>query len=125
LGEFYLLYHTVQNAQRLTAFVNANDDQTRIMLGNQTFHQFAADKTKELDKNMARMRVLKTTLLSRQNSTEEEILEQGKVELARVTVTGLQMKLEMLYFSIARRLKEISSLAGLYIITNLFLLELH
>ena len=116
LGEFYILHHTVQNAQRLTAFVNANDDETRIMLGNQQFHQFAADKTKELHKNIARMRVLKTSVLSRQNGTEEEILAQGKVELAKVTVTGLQMKLEMLYFSITRRLKEISSLAGLCII---------
>ena len=62
------------------------------------------------------MRVLKTSVLSRQNGTEEEILAQGKVELAKVTVTGLQMKLEMLYFSITRRLKEISSLAGLCII---------
>ena len=113
LGEFYLLHHTVQNAQHLTEFVNANDDQTRIMLGNQKFHQFAADKTKDLDKNMARMRALKTSLLSQLCCTEEDILAQGKVELAKVTVTGLQMKLEMLYFSIARRLKEISSLAGL------------
>ena len=125
LGEFYLLYHTVKNAQRLTEFVCANDDQTRIMLGNQQFHQVAADQTKELDKNMARLRVLKTSLLSQQNSTEEEILAQGKVELAKVTVTGLQMKLEMLYFSITRRLKEISSLAGWYIIPNLFLHKLH
>ena len=108
----------MQNAQRLTAFVKANDDQTRIILGNRQFHQIAADKTKELDKNIARMRVLKTTLLSRQNSTEEAILAQGKVELARVMVNGLQMKLEMLYFSIARRLKEISSLAGLHITTT-------
>ena len=52
------------------------------MLGNQQFHQIAADKTKELDKNIARMCVLKTTLLSRQNSIEEEILE-----LATVMVT--------------------------------------
>ncbi|CAB4029371.1 Hypothetical predicted protein [Paramuricea clavata] len=81
------------------------------MLGNQQFHQVAADQTKELDKNMARLRVLKTSLLSQRNSTEEEILAQGKVEFAKVTVTGLQMKLEMLYFSITRRLKEISSLA--------------
>lgn len=88
LGEFYLLYH-MQNAQRLTEFVCANDDQTRIILGNQQFHQVDADQTKELDKNMARLRVLKTSLLSQQNSTEEEILTQGKVELAKVTVTGL------------------------------------
>ena len=46
LGEFYTLHHTVQNAQHLRAFVNANDDQTRIMLGNQQFHQFAADETR-------------------------------------------------------------------------------
>ena len=48
------------------------------------------------------------------NITEEEILAQGiaqgKVQLAKVTVAKLQERLEMLYFSVTRRIKEISCL---------------
>ena len=110
-GELFQLHHSVENAKRLTPFVNENDDQTQILTGNQQFHRLAIDKTKQLNKDMARLHVLKNRLITH-DTTEEEILAQGKIELANVTITKLQKKLEMLYFSIARRTKEISSLAG-------------
>ena len=46
------------------------------------------------------------------NLTEQQILSQGKDQLARMTLMKLQKQLEMLYFSVAKRTKEISSLAG-------------
>lgn len=109
----FLLHHSVENAKRLIAFVNENDDQTQILTGDQQFHGLAIDKTKQLNKDMARLHVLKNRVIITQETTEEEILAQGKIELANVTLTKLQ-KLEMLYFSITRRTKEISSLAGWY-----------
>ena len=113
LEELFLLHHAVQNAERLTAFVSANDDQTQTLIGDQHFHRLASNKTNQLEKNMARLRELKTRFFSVGNITEEEILAQGKVQLAKVTVAKLQKRLEMLYFSVTRRIKEISSLAGL------------
>lgn len=110
----FLLHHSVENAKRLIAFVNENDDQTQILTGDQQFHGLAIDKTKQLNKDMARLHVLKNRVIITQETTEEEILAQGKIELANVTLTKLQKKLEMLYFSITRRTKEISSLAGWY-----------
>ncbi|XP_028403981.1 uncharacterized protein LOC114526580 isoform X2 [Dendronephthya gigantea] len=59
---------------------------------------------------MERLRVLSSELLN-STVTEEELLARGKVELAKVTLSRLQRKLEMLYFSITRRMKEISALA--------------
>lgn len=94
--------------------MNENDDQTQILTGDQQFHRLAIDKTKQLNKDMARLHVLKNRVIITQETTEEEILAQGKIELANVTLTKLQKKLEMLYFSITRRTKEISSLAGWY-----------
>ena len=38
LEELFLLHHAVQNAERLTAFVRANDDQTQTLIGDQHFH---------------------------------------------------------------------------------------
>lgn len=114
MAEFFHLHHEIQNAQHLTAFVTANDYQTRILLGNQQFHRLACEKTKELEKNIAKLYTLRSRLLSGQNATEDELLAEGKVKLAKVTISRLQAKLEMLYFSITRRVKKISSLAGWY-----------
>ena len=64
---------------------------------------------------LVKQRILKrtwSTLFNGENGTEEEVLAKGKIEHAKVIQNNLQTKLEMLYFSIARRLKEISSLAG-------------
>ena len=108
------LHHAVQNTERLMAFVSANDDQTQTLIGDQHFHRLADNKTNQLEKNMTRLRELKTRFFSVGNITEEEILAQGiaqgKVQLAKVTVAKLQKRLEMLYFSVTRRIKEISSL---------------
>ena len=90
--------------------MNANDEQTRVFLADQQVHEIAVGKTKDLENNMARLRILKSRLFNGENGTEEEVLAKGKIEHAKVILNNFQTKLEMLYFSIARRLKEISSL---------------
>ena len=112
MAELFVLHNMVKNAQHLNAFVSANDEQTRVLLGNQQVHEIAVGNTKDLEKNMVRLRILKSRLFNGENGTEEEVLAKGKIAHAKVIQNNLQTKLEMLYFSIARRLKEISSLAG-------------
>ena len=72
----------------------------------------AHNKTKELEKNKARLQQLRNKLKCQDNETEQQILLQGKDQLARITIRKLQKQLEMLYFSVAKRTKEVSSLAG-------------
>ena len=112
LEEYFLLYHKVENAERLKTFVNANDDQTQTLVGEKDLLRMAHNKTKELEKNKARLQQLKNKLMCQDNLTEQQILSQGKDQLARMTLMKLQKQLEMLYFSVAKRTKEISSLAG-------------
>ncbi len=50
--------------------------------------------------------------MRQENLTDQQVLLQGKDHLARITIKKLQRQLEMLYFSVAKRTKEISSLAG-------------
>ena len=57
--EYFLLYHKVENAERLKTFVNANDDQTQTLVGEKDLLRMAHNKTKELEKNKARLQQLK------------------------------------------------------------------
>ena len=109
--EFFLLHQTVENAQHLENFVRANDDQTQTLLGDRRFVHDAQNKVKQLERNATRLLELKRQLLDG-HVTEEQLLEQGKSQLAKITVAKLQKRLEMLYFSVTRRTKEITSLAG-------------
>lgn len=93
-------------------FLSANDDQTQTLVGEKDLLRMAHNKTKELEKNKARLQRLRNKLKCQNNITEQQILLQGKDQLARITIMKLQKQLEMLYFSVAKRTKEISSLAG-------------
>ena len=112
LEEFFLLHHKVENAERLKIFLSANDDQTQTLVGEKDLLCMAHNKTKGLEKNKARLQQLRNKLKCQDNETEQQILLQGKDQLARITIRKLQKQLEMLYFSVAKRTKEISSLAG-------------
>ena len=112
LEEIFLLHHKVKNAERLKIFVSTNDDQTQTLVGEKDLLRMAHTKTKELEKNKARLHQLMDTLMRQENLTEQQILLQGKDQLARITITKLQKQSEILYFSVAKRTKEISSLAG-------------
>ncbi|XP_046843637.1 uncharacterized protein LOC124437752 [Xenia sp. Carnegie-2017] len=105
--DFFLLHQTVDNAQHLENFVKANDDQTRTFLGDRCFVHDAQNKVKQLEQNATRLLELKRQLLDG-HVTEEQLLEQGKSQLAKITVAKLQKRLEMLYFSVTRRTKEIT-----------------
>ncbi|XP_046864374.1 uncharacterized protein LOC124458395 [Xenia sp. Carnegie-2017] len=108
--EFFLLHQTVENAQHLENFVRDNDDQTQTLLGDRRFVHDAQNKVKQLERNATRFLELKRQLLDG-HVTEEQLLEQGKSQLAKITVAKLQKRLEMLYFSVTRCTKEITSLA--------------
>ena len=82
--ELFVLHNMVKNAQHLNAFVSANDEQTRVLLGNQQVHEIAIGKTKDLEKNMARLHILKSRLFNGENGTEVEVLAKGKIEHAKV-----------------------------------------
>ena len=83
-----------------------------MLVGEKDVRRLAHNKTNELEKNKARLEKLKDKLMHQDNLTEQQILLQGKDQLARVTIMKLQKQLEMLYFPIAKRTKEISSLVG-------------
>lgn len=112
LEEAFILHQKIENAERLKTFVDANDNEIQTLVGEKDFLRMAQEKTKELEKNKARLLQLKNTLMRASNITEQQILLQGKDQLARFTIMKLQKKLEMLYFSVTKRSKEISCLAG-------------
>ena len=72
--EAFVLHQKIENAERLKTFVDANDDETQTLVGEKDFLRMAQDKTKELEKNKARLLQLKNTLMHDSNITEQQIL---------------------------------------------------
>ena len=104
--EFFLVF--------LRGFLDeTSDPQVQLMVGLQQLHQLASEHGKDLAKKERRLLALERGITEKEpSSTREAVLVQGKLAVAKNTTKHLRNRLDMLHFSIKRRSKEISALAG-------------
>jgi transcriptional regulator NrdR family protein len=81
----------------------------RNLLGTDELHCAVQSKTTQLARMQHQFSKLKEKL---HHVTEEELLEEGKGKLLLNTMSKLQKKAEILYFSIQRRTRDVTKVAG-------------
>lgn len=94
----------------MEAFVKGNDQQTRDLVGAMEVHTLVQSKTTELKDMQQRFKKLEESLTG---IPQQELLSNGKQRVALVTIRKLQKKAEVLHFSIQRRTRDISKVAGM------------
>lgn len=84
----------------------------RDLVGAMEVHTLVQSKTIELKDMQQRFKTLEESLTGR---SQQELLSNGKQRVALVTIEKLQKKAEVLHFSIQRRTRDISKVAGMHV----------
>ena len=103
------MFHQIRDATLLKSFLDGGDQQTRDLLGTVELHCTVQSKTTQLASMQQQLSQLKEKL---DHVTEDELLEEGKEKLVLNSISKLEKKAEMIYFSIQRRTRDISKVAG-------------
>ena len=103
------MFHQIRDATLLKSFLDGGDQQTRDLLGTVELHCTVQSKTTQLASMQKQLSQLREKL---HHVTEDELLEEGKEKLVLNSISKLQKKAEIMYFSIQRRTRDISKVAG-------------